>query len=94
MSAIKDSISQAVDRLVGIFPGERQNQARLQISACLVGVVYQRLIPKVDGGQVAAFGRTVVLTEHTWEHMTEVVAAALPRRPSYAKRGEATVDAY
>jgi twitching motility protein PilT len=47
--------SQAVDRLVGMFPGEQQNQARLQISASLVGVVYQRLIPKIGGGQVAAF---------------------------------------
>ena len=47
--------SQAIDRLVGVFPGEQQNQARLQLSACLVGVVYQRLIPKIGGGLVAAY---------------------------------------
>ena len=47
--------TQAVDRLVGVFPGEQQNQARLQLSASLVGVVYQRLIPRVGGGLVAAF---------------------------------------
>ena len=47
--------TQAVDRLVGVFPGEQQNQARLQLSASLVGVVYQRLIPRLDGGLVAAF---------------------------------------
>jgi twitching motility protein PilT len=47
--------SQAVDRLIGVFPGEQQNQARLQISSTLVGVVYQRLIPKADGGLVAAY---------------------------------------
>jgi twitching motility protein PilT len=47
--------SQAIDRLVSVFPGEQQNQVRLQLSASLVGVVYQRLIPKIDGGLVAAF---------------------------------------
>jgi twitching motility protein PilT len=46
---------QAVDRLVGVFPGEQQNQARLQLSASLVGVVYQRLIPRREGGLVAAY---------------------------------------
>jgi twitching motility protein PilT len=47
--------AQAVDRLVGVFPGEMQNQARMQLSACLVGVLYQRLVPRVDGGLVAAY---------------------------------------
>jgi twitching motility protein PilT len=47
--------SQAVDRLVGVFGGEQQNQARLQLSASLVGVVYQRLLPKKDGGLVAGY---------------------------------------
>ncbi len=47
--------SQAVDRLVGVFLGEQQNQARLQLSAALVGVVYQRLLPRVSGGLVAAY---------------------------------------
>jgi twitching motility protein PilT len=47
--------TQAVDRLVGVFPGEQQNQARLQLSASLVGVVYQRLVPRIGGGLVAAY---------------------------------------
>jgi twitching motility protein PilT len=47
--------SQAVDRLIGVFPGEQQNQARLQISASLVGVVYQRLLPRIGGGLVSAY---------------------------------------
>src|SRR5205814_1180535 len=37
--------TQAVDRVVGVFPGEQQNQARMQMSASLNGVVYQRLLP-------------------------------------------------
>ena len=47
--------TQAVDRLVGVFPGQQQEQARLQLSASLVGVVYQRLIPRREGGLVAAY---------------------------------------
>jgi twitching motility protein PilT len=47
--------TQTVDRLVGVFPGERQEQVRLQLSACLSGVIYQRLVPRVGGGQMAAF---------------------------------------
>jgi twitching motility protein PilT len=47
--------SQAVDRVIGVFPGDTQNQARLQLSASLIGVVYQRLIPKIGGGLVAAY---------------------------------------
>jgi twitching motility protein PilT len=47
--------TQAVDRLVGVFPGDQQDQARLQLSATLVGVIYQRLLPRKEGGLVAAF---------------------------------------
>jgi len=47
--------TQAVDRLVGVFPGDQQNQARLQLSASLVGVIYQRLLPRREGGLVAGY---------------------------------------
>jgi twitching motility protein PilT len=47
--------AQAIDRLVGVFPGERQDQIRMQLSACLGGVVYQRLIPRVGGGLTGAY---------------------------------------
>src|SRR5689334_19060202 len=47
--------TQAVDRLVGVFPGDQQNQVRLQLSAALVGVIYQRLLPRREGGLVAAY---------------------------------------
>ncbi|MGH9042618.1 MAG: type IV pilus twitching motility protein PilT [Acidimicrobiia bacterium] len=47
--------AQAIDRVIGVFPGEQQNQARLQLSTSLVGVVYQRLLPQIGGGLVAAY---------------------------------------
>jgi twitching motility protein PilT len=47
--------SQAVDRLVDVFPTGRQAQIRVQLANSLTGIVYQQLLPRIDGGQVAAF---------------------------------------
>jgi len=47
--------AQAVDRMVGMFGSAQQAQTSLQLASCLAGVVYQRMLPKVGGGQVAAF---------------------------------------
>ena len=46
---------QAIDRIIDVFPAERQEQIRVQLAACLRAVVAQRLVPKSDGGMVAAF---------------------------------------
>lgn len=46
--------SQAVDRVIDVFPVERQAQIRVQLAACLNGVVSQRLVPRIGGGMVAA----------------------------------------
>jgi twitching motility protein PilT len=46
---------QSLDRISDMFPAERQNQIRVQLAACLAGVISQRLIPRVGGGMVAAF---------------------------------------
>ena len=47
--------SQAIDRMVDVFPGDQQPQIRVQLSNALTGVVYQRLIPRRNGqGSVAA----------------------------------------
>jgi twitching motility protein PilT len=47
--------SQAVDRLVDVFPTGRQAQIRVQLANSLTGIIYQQLLPRIDGGQVAAF---------------------------------------
>ncbi len=47
--------SSAVDRIVDVFPADRQTQIRVQLSGTLSAVVAQRLLPRVDGGRVAAF---------------------------------------
>ena len=46
---------QAVDRIVDVFPGEKQSQIRVQLAGSLTGIVSQRLLPRIGGGRVAAF---------------------------------------
>ena len=47
--------AQAIDRIVDVFPSERQTQVRVQLASVLEAVIYQRLIPTIGGGRVAAF---------------------------------------
>ncbi len=48
--------TQAVDRMVDVFPAEQQQQVRIQLSNTLSAVIYQQLLPRRDGrGRVAAF---------------------------------------
>lgn len=47
--------AQAIDRIVDVFPADRRPQVQLQLAATLRAVVYQRLLPTLDGGQAAAF---------------------------------------
>lgn len=50
-----DSV-QTVDRIIDSFPPHHQNQIRSQLSACLVGVLAQRLVPNLNKtGRVAVF---------------------------------------
>ena len=47
--------AQALDRIVDVFPSERQAQIRVQLASSLTGIVAQRLLPQIGGGLVAAF---------------------------------------
>ncbi|GAA1839043.1 type IV pilus twitching motility protein PilT [Luedemannella flava] len=47
--------AQALARIIDVFPAEQQAQVRTQLAAALTGIVYQRLIPRVGGGLVAAY---------------------------------------
>jgi len=49
-----NSASQTVHRIVDSFPPEQQNQIRAQLSGSLLGVVSQRLIPRIKGGLIPA----------------------------------------
>jgi len=47
--------AQALDRIVDVFPSDRQAQIRVQLANALTGIVYQRLVPRTGGGMVAAY---------------------------------------
>lgn len=49
-----NSASQTVDRIIDSFPAEQQGQIRSQLANSLLGVVSQRLVPRLGGGLIPA----------------------------------------
>ncbi len=47
--------AQSIDRIIDVFPPEQQRQVRLQLSQILEAVLSQTLLPRTDGGRIAAF---------------------------------------
>ncbi|MCU1655545.1 MAG: twitching motility protein, partial [Pseudonocardiales bacterium] len=47
--------AQSLARMIDVFPADQQAQIRVQLAASLSCVVYQRLIPRIGGGMVAAY---------------------------------------
>ena len=54
------SASDAVDRIVQVFPEGMQTQIRLQLSMCLEAVITQQLLPKKTGGRALAVEMMIV----------------------------------
>jgi twitching motility protein PilT len=46
---------QSIDRIIDVFPHGQQQQIRIQLSQVIEAVISQALIPRIDGGRVAAF---------------------------------------
>jgi twitching motility protein PilT len=49
-----NSAAQTIHRLVDNFEGQRQKQIRAQLSGSLLGIVSQRLLPRIGGGMIPA----------------------------------------
>jgi twitching motility protein PilT len=47
-----NSAAKTVHRVVDVFPGDQQNQIRFQLASSLLGIISQRLIPRIKGGLV------------------------------------------
>jgi len=47
--------AQTINRIIDSFPGNQQDQIRVQLSASLIGIFSQRLIPRIAGGLVPAY---------------------------------------
>lgn len=50
-----NNASQTIDRIIDSFPGNQQDQIRTQLSASLLGILSQRLIPRITGGLIPAY---------------------------------------
>jgi twitching motility protein PilT len=49
-----NSASQTIHRLVDVFPSFQQNQIRAQLTGSLLGIVSQRLVPRIEEGFIPA----------------------------------------
>jgi twitching motility protein PilT len=49
-----NSASQTIDRIIDSFPADQQGQIVSQLAATLVGIVSERLVPRIEGGRVPA----------------------------------------
>lgn len=49
------NVIEAVDRILQYFPSGQQKQIQTQLANCFEGIIAQQLIPKKQGGRVAAF---------------------------------------
>jgi len=50
-----NNASQTIDRIIDSFPGDQQDQIRIQLSTSLLGIFSQRLIPRITGGLIPAY---------------------------------------
>jgi twitching motility protein PilT len=55
-----NSAQATVNRIIDAFPGNLQDQIRTQLSVALIGVVAQSLLPRIQGGRIAAYEVLVV----------------------------------
>ncbi|MBP8994770.1 MAG: PilT/PilU family type 4a pilus ATPase [Bacteroidales bacterium] len=49
-----NSASQTLDRIIDSFPASQQSQIKTQLAATLVGIISQRLLPRLNGGRIPA----------------------------------------
>jgi twitching motility protein PilT len=102
-----NSAAQTADRIVDIFPPHQQQQIRAQLSSVLLGVVSQRLLPKIGGGRVAAVelmiansavrntireGKTHQLTNIIQTSAAEGMISLDKVLAEYVSKGEITID--
>ena len=50
-----NSTSDAIDRMIDVFPPHQQQQIRVQLAGVLEGVIAQQLLPMTGKGRIAAF---------------------------------------
>lgn len=49
-----NSAAQTIDRIIDSFPAAQQGQVTSQLSATLVAIISERLVPRIEGGRIPA----------------------------------------
>lgn len=49
-----NNAAQTIDRIIDTFPPAQQGQIRAQLASTLIGIVSQRLVPRIGGGLIPA----------------------------------------
>lgn len=55
-----NNAAQTIDRIIDSFPANQQDQIRIQLSASLIGVFSQRLVPRISGGLIPVYELLIV----------------------------------
>ncbi len=81
---INDSVS-CVERLIEVFPPSHRDQIRVQLAGTLLGVLYQRMVPRLDGGLAPAYELLIglpsirrLIREGRTGHLREALASGEP----------------
>lgn len=62
--------TETVNRVIDLFPPHQQYQARLSLANTLQGVVSQRLLPRAQGGRIAAI-EVLVMTSRLYDFIVD-----------------------
>jgi twitching motility protein PilT len=62
-----NSAVQSIHRVIDFFPQHQQDQARIQLSFVLEGVICQQLIPRIGGGRILAI--EMMFPTHAIRHL-------------------------
>jgi len=54
------SAAGTINRIIDVFPTNQQDQIRTQLSTAIIGILAQQLLPRIQGGRVAAYEMLVV----------------------------------
>ena len=88
------SAPQTVDRMIDMFPSDQQQQVRNQLAMLLEGVVYQTLVPTVDGQGRALATEVMLATPAVRNLIREGKIHQLPGTiETSAHQGMQTLDA-
>ncbi len=50
-----NNASQTIDRIIDSFPGDQQDQIRMELASSLLGIFSQSLVPRITGGLIPAY---------------------------------------